>query len=131
MHKPYSLVARRFCAVACAAGLLATATAAAAPADELGKKAYEQCIACHSVKAGENGVGPTLHGLLGSTAGSIEGFRFSGPMKRSGIVWDEKNLADFLRDPQAVIPNTRMPFSGMTDEKALTALVAYLAEATK
>jgi len=52
-------------------------------------------------------------------------------MKRSGIVWDEKNLAEFLRNPQALVPNTRMPFSGLTDEAALKALVGYLATATK
>lgn len=113
------------------AGLLCLAAAGSVQADDLGKKAFEQCIACHSVKSGENGVGPTLHGLLGSTAGTVEGFRFSGPMKRSGIVWNEKNLAAFLRDPQAVVPNTRMPFSGMSDEAELTALVGYLASATR
>ncbi len=110
------------------AGLLCLATAGA---QDLGKKTFEQCVACHSLQAGENGVGPTLHGLLGSTAGTVDGFRFSGPMKRSGIVWDEKNLADFLRNPQAVVPNTRMPFSGITDEAALKALVGYLATATR
>lgn len=113
------------------AGLLGLAMAGGAGADELGKKTFEQCVACHALKAGENGVGPSLHGLLGSKAGMVEGFRFSGPMKRSGIVWDEKNLTDFLRNPQAVVPNTRMPFSGISDEAALKALVAYLAEATR
>lgn len=113
------------------AGMLCLAAAGAAQAEDLGKKAFEQCVACHSVKAGEHGVGPSLHGLLGSTAGKLEGYRFSGPMKRSGVVWDEKNLADFLRDPQAVVPNTRMPFSGIGDEAELKALVAYLAAATR
>ena len=113
------------------AALLCLAALGGAHAEDLGKKAFEQCIACHSLKAGENGLGPTLHGLLGSTAGTVEGFRFSGPMKRSGIVWDEKNLAAFLRDPQAVVPNTRMPFSGVDDEATLKALVGYLAAATK
>ncbi len=112
-------------------GLLCLVAVGSVHAEDLGKKAFEQCIACHSLKASENGVGPTLHGLLGSTAGTVEGFRFSGPMKRSGIVWDEKNLAEFLRNPQAVVPNTRMPFSGMSDEPALKALVGYLSAATK
>jgi cytochrome c len=112
------------------AGLLCLA-AASVGAQDLGKKTFEQCVACHSLQAGENGIGPTLHSLLGSTAGTVEGFRFSGPMKRSGIVWDEKNLAEFLRNPQGLVPNTRMPFSGLTDEAALKALVGYLAAATK
>ena len=112
-------------------GLAAAGAVHAADVADAGKAAFEQCIACHSLKAGENGVGPTLHGLLGSTAGTVEGFRFSGPMKRSGLVWDEKNLAEFLRNPQTVVPNTRMPFSGMTDEAAIKALVRYLATATR
>lgn len=111
--------------------LLCLASTGVAHADDLGKKTFEQCVACHSVKAGENGLGPTLHGLLGSTAGAVDGFRFSGPMKRSGIVWTEQNLAAFLRNPQEVVPNTRMPFSGISDEAALKALVSYLATATK
>lgn len=100
-------------------------------ADELGKKTFETCAACHSLKAGENGVGPDLHNIVGRTAGTEAGFRFSGPMKRSGITWDEKNLADFLRAPQEKVPGNRMPFSGIPDEAALKAVVQYLATASK
>lgn len=108
-----------------------TLTGANAFAEDLGKKTYENCVACHSLKPGENGAGPSLHNVIGRTAGTAEGFRFSGPMKRSGIVWDEKTLTAFLRNPQEVVPATRMPFSGMTDEAALKALVKYLEAATK
>jgi cytochrome c len=105
--------------------------AAGAQAQDLGKKSFETCAACHSLKAGENGVGPSLHNLVGRKAGTAEGFRYSGPLKRSGIVWDEAALAKFLRNPQEAVPGNRMPFSGMTDEAALKALVQYLASATK
>lgn len=125
MHKSCTGALR---CLAVGAALLAVGRAAA---DDLGKKTFEQCIACHSLKAGDNGVGPTLHGIFGSSAGAVEGFRFSGPMKRSGVVWDEKTLADFVRNPQAVVPNTRMPYSGMADEAAIKALVEYLKSATK
>jgi cytochrome c len=104
---------------------------AAAHAENLGEKSFAACAACHSVKAGENGTGPSLHNLIGRTAGTSEGFRYSGPMKRSGIVWDEAALAKFLRNPQEAVPGNRMPFSGMTDEAALKALVQYLQAATK
>lgn len=110
-----------------AAGLLSAQASAA----DLGKQTFEQCAACHALQAGVNGVGPSLHGLLGSRAGSVAGYRFSGPLKRSGVVWDEKALTDFLRDPQAAVPNNRMPFSGIGDEAALRALVAYLVTATQ
>jgi cytochrome c len=117
--------------------ILSLATIAAAlagtnvQAEDLGKKTFETCVACHSVKAGENGVGPGLNKLIGRTAGTSDGFRYSGPMKRIGIVWDEKNLTAFLRNPQEVVPGNRMPFSGVPDEAALKALVQYLGTATK
>ena len=100
-------------------------------ADELGKKTFESCAACHSLAAGENGVGPSLHNVVGRAAGTEAGFRYSGPMKRSGITWDEKNLTDFLRAPQEKVPGNRMPFSGIQDEAALKAVVKYLETASK
>jgi cytochrome c len=117
--------------LAAAATAFAATVAAGAQAQDLGKKSFETCAACHSLKAGENGVGPSLHNLVGRKAGTAEGFRYSGPLKRSGIVWDEASLAKFLRNPQEAVPGNRMPFSGMTDEAALKALVQYLASATK
>jgi cytochrome c len=104
---------------------------AGAHAEDLGSKSFAACAACHSLKQGENGTGPTLHNLIGRQAGSAEGFRFSGPMKRSGITWNRDTLSAFLRAPQEAVPGNRMPFSGMTDEAALKALVAYLESASK
>jgi cytochrome c len=106
-------------------------SAQAAFAEDLGKKSFETCIACHSLKADDNGTGPTLHQLIGRTAGTLPGFRFSGPMKRSAIVWDAQTLSEFLRNPQERVPGTRMPFSGISDEKELKALVKYLETASK
>lgn len=102
-----------------------------AHADDLGQKSFELCVACHSLKAGEQGVGPSLYQVMGRTAGSAEGFRFSGPMKRSGIVWDRATLGAFLRNPQEAVPGTRMPFSGMADQAEVQALVDYLEKATR
>jgi cytochrome c len=110
---------------------LAALSFQAQAADDLGKKTFETCAACHSLKAGENGVGPDLHAIVGRTAGTAAGFRFSGPMKRSGITWDEKSLTEFLRAPQEKVPGNRMPFSGIPDEAALKAVVDYLATASK
>lgn len=111
--------------------LAAVIPAGLVQADDLGQKSFELCIACHSLKAGEQGVGPSLYQVMGRTAGSAEGFRFSGPMKRSGIVWDRVTLGTFLRNPQEAVPGTRMPFSGMADEASIQALVDYLEKVTK
>jgi cytochrome c len=105
--------------------------AAGAHAEDLGKKTFETCAACHSLAEGVNGTGPSLHNLIGRKAGTAEGFRYSGPMKRSGITWDEATLSKFLADPQATVPGNRMPFSGVTDPAALKAVVQYLQTATK
>jgi cytochrome c len=93
---------------------------------DVGKKAYAECTACHAVEKGSNGVGPTLFGVVGSRAAEVDGFRFSGPMKRSGIVWTAENLDKYLADPQTVIPGNRMPYSGMPDAGMRAALIRYL-----
>ena len=93
---------------------------------DLGKQAYQECIACHSVKSGENGVGPSLAGIFGAKAGEVPGFRFSGPMKRSGLTWDAATLDKYLENPQALVPGSRMPYSGMADAEKRAALIKYL-----
>lgn len=101
-------------------------SAADAQSLDLGRKAYQECIACHATEKGSNGVGPSLAGIVGTRAGDVEGFRFSGPMKRSAIVWTPEVLNKFIADPQAVIPGTRMPYSGMADAIQREALLQYL-----
>ncbi|WP_342131841.1 c-type cytochrome [Hydrogenophaga sp. OTU3427] len=100
--------------------LAAQAQVAAAP------KAFETCVACHSFKAGEHLNGPSLHQLIQRRAGSVEGFRYSGPMKRSSVVWDAASLRDFLKNPQALMPGNRMPYSGTDNNAELDELVAFL-----
>lgn len=95
---------------------------------ERGRAAYERCAACHlrEEATGAQPVGPALRGLAGRRAGSLAGYRYSGPLARSGLVWTAPTLAAFLRDPQAVVPGNRMAFSGLDDEAELQALVAFL-----
>ena len=106
--------------------LLLSVPCAQAQSPDAGKKAYQECIACHAVEKGVNGVGPSLAGIVGTKAGDVEGFRFSGPMKRSGVVWTPENLDKYIADPQAVVPGSRMPYSGMSDAKMRADLVSYL-----
>jgi cytochrome c len=93
-----------------------------------GKKAYEACAACHTNKPG--GDGPSLVGIIGRKAGSLDDFTYSRPLRRSGIVWDETALNAYLADPQAFIPGTRMAFSGVPDKKERDDLISYLKSLT-
>jgi cytochrome c len=102
---------------------LATAPVAAADADH-GKVLFETCAACHSDRP--DALGPSLKGVLGRQSAALEGFRYSNPMRRANLVWDETNLRDYIRDPQGKVKGNRMPFGGMNDPKDLDDIIAYL-----
>lgn len=91
-----------------------------------GKKIFKKCKACHDVKEGKNKVGPSLHNIVGATAGNVEGFKYSKALKESGVVWDEENLRAFVTKPKKLIPGNRMAFAGLKKEKQIDDLLAYL-----
>ena len=91
----------------------------------IGKAAFAQCAACHSID-GSNGVGPSLQGVVGRKVGSFPGFRYSRAMKSAAVSWDTTHLDAYLADPQTALPGNVMPFSGVADTKARADLVAYL-----
>jgi cytochrome c len=78
------------------------AAVAAAPA------AFAQCVSCHAAQSGVNGVGPSLHGVVGRGAGGVEGFGYSAAMAGSGLTWDAATLDRYLAAPQEVVPGSRM-----------------------
>lgn len=96
-----------------------------------GEKRFEDCASCHSVAAGENGVGPSLHGIVNRKAASIEDFRYSPAMRNSGLTWTPENLDTFVADPQKLVPANRMAYAGLTDAAERADLLAYLQQATK
>jgi cytochrome c2 len=120
-----------FAALLAIAGSVASSAALAADGDAVkGKAQFENCTACHSLQAGQNGVGPTLHGLFGRKTAS-EDFNYSPAMRRANATWTPELLDRYLTDPQAVFKGNRMPFSGLPDAQARADLIAYLKEATK
>lgn len=96
-----------------------------------GKTIFLQCAACHSLEPDENKTGPSLAGLFGRKAGTVEDFNYSDANKSSGIVWDEDVLRKYLPDPQKLVPGTKMAFLGLKDPKQVEDVIAYLKEATK
>jgi len=110
---------------------LAAAPASADGDAKAGKKVFNKCKACHALKAGKNKIGPSLHGIIGRTAASVEGFKYSDAMKSSGVVWTDEKLDAYLTKPKAFMPGNKMVFVGLKKEKQRADVIAYLKEATQ
>ncbi|WP_445501419.1 c-type cytochrome [Microvirga sp. G4-2] len=92
-----------------------------------GEKVFAQCRACHQIGPNaKNAVGPVLNGLIGRHSGSVEGYSYSAANKNSGITWDEATFREYIKDPKAKIPGTKMIYAGLKDEQKINDLVAYL-----
>jgi len=109
--------------------VMITASAGVAPAQDVGKGAviFKKCGICHKIGPGAtNLVGPELDGLDGRHSGSVAGFNYSDANKNSGIVWNEQTFAEYIKDPRAKIPGTKMIFAGIKNEQEIKDLWAYL-----
>lgn len=96
---------------------------------EAGKKVYKKCAACHSIKAGKKKVGPSMAGIVGRAAASVEGFKYSKAMKaygEGGAAWDDATLDAFLTKPKKAVKGTKMGFRGLKKEEQRADLIAYL-----
>jgi cytochrome c len=71
-------------------------------------------------------VGPVLNGLIGRKAGSVDGYSYSAANKNSGITWDEATFSEYIKDPKAKVPGTKMAFAGIKDEQKIKDLIAFL-----
>jgi cytochrome c2 len=112
--------------------LVTAALAQAAGDPKKGEQVFNtQCKACHSLEAGKNGIGPTLHGLFGRKAGTVPGYSYSAAMKNSGVVWNDDTLKEYLADPHKFIPGDKMVFAGIKNEAQLDDLLAYLEQAAQ
>jgi cytochrome c len=92
-----------------------------------GEKVFAQCRACHQMgENAKNAAGPHLNGLFGRTAGSVEGYNYSPANKNSSITWDEAVFREYIQNPRAKIPGTKMVYAGLKDEQRINDLIAYL-----
>ena len=104
-------------------------SAAGALAQDLaaGENSFKKCLPCHRVGAdAKNLVGPLLNGLEGRKSGTIEGYNYTEANKNSGITWSEETFKEYITDPRAKIPGTKMVFAGIKNEKERADLWAYL-----
>ena len=92
-----------------------------------GEKVFLVCKACHQVgDNAKNAIGPVLNGLFGRKAGSVDGYSYSDANKKSGITWDEATFTEYIKDPKAKVPGTKMAFAGLKDQQKIKDLIAYL-----
>lgn len=91
-----------------------------------GKTDFVVCQTCHAVEAGVNKIGPSLHAVVGRTAGSIAGYTYSAANKNSGITWTPEKLFQYLEKPSRIVPGTKMTYAGMTDPQKRANVIAYL-----
>ena len=129
-RSPLALVAVLGAAPLLLTAQLMTATAARADGDPTkGKQIFNKCMVCHSIQAGVNKIGPSLHGVVGRKAGTLAGYDYTDAMKNSGFTWDEATLNKYLTNPRKVVPGTRMIFVGLPKEPDRLDVIAYLKQA--
>lgn len=91
-----------------------------------GEKVFKKCKACHSLEEGKKKVGPSLFGVMGRAAGTVEGFKYSKAMLASGLTWDDETMAKFLTKPKTLVPKTKMSFAGLKKEDDIANVIAYI-----
>jgi cytochrome c len=92
-----------------------------------GEQSFKKCFPCHSIGEGaKNKIGPVLNGLDGRHSGTVPDYNYSDANKNSGVTWNEATFMEYIKDPRAKIPNTKMIFPGIKNEKEAGDLWAYL-----
>ena len=115
-----------------AVGLVLSAGAALAQDVAAGENSFRKCAPCHNIGPdATNKVGPELNGLDGRHSGIVDGFNYSDANKASGIVWGEDVFKEYIRDPRAKVPGTKMVFAGIKSQKELNDLWSYVSKFDK
>jgi cytochrome c len=113
--------------LAAAAASAQTAANAADPAAARGQRLFLRCASCHDISGnGPAKNGPTLHGVIGRKAASVDGYGYSKSLAGQDFVWDEARLNTWLERPTAIAPGTTMAFEGMAAAADRLAVIAYL-----
>jgi len=94
-----------------------------------GKTQFNKCLPCHSIGEGaKNKVGPELNGIDGRKSGSAPDYNYSEANKGSGITWNKDQFLEYIKDPKAKVPGTKMTFAGIKSEKDANDLWAYISQ---
>jgi cytochrome c2 len=121
---------KKLLAVLAIAGFAGPVLAQDAELVDAGQKVFQRCAACHMVGPdAKNRVGPELNGVVGRTAGTLEGYKYSPALVdagAAGLVWNEETLHQFLADPRAMVKGTKMAFPGLKNAEDVNAVIAYI-----
>ena len=111
------------------AATAAACSAALAQDVAAGKSSFNKCLACHAIGEGaKNKVGPELNGLAGRKSGTVAGYSYTDANKNSGLTWDEATFKEYIKDPKAKIPGTKMAFAGIKKETEVNDLWAFVSQ---
>jgi len=94
-----------------------------------GEKAFAKCKACHVADAETNRVGPHLKGLIGRNVASVENYKYSEAMlefAKANPVWTEELFLQYIENPKAMVPKTKMVYPGSKKEDERADLLAFL-----
>jgi len=114
--------------------IASSAAVSAALAQDIaaGMSAFNKCVACHAIGEGaKNKVGPELNGLDGRKSGTAPDYNYSDANKNSGITWNEALFKEYIKDPKAKIPGTKMIFAGIKNDKEINDLWAFISQYDK
>jgi cytochrome c len=89
------------------------------------------CRTCHTIKEGDNRLGPNLHNIIGRKAGSLPNYGYSSAMKGADFVWDTEKLDQFIAKPDEVVPGNNMkPYGGLTSAEDRAKIIVFLESPT-
>ena len=109
------------------AAIAVSASAASAQDVDAGQRQFNKCLPCHAVGPdAENKIGPELNGLDGRHSGAAPNYSYSEANKNSGIVWNEASFKEYIKNPAAKVPGTKMTFAGIKNDQDVNDLWAYL-----
>jgi cytochrome c len=129
-----TLMRRHFLTTLAVLGLSAvlSPTLAAGGNATRGQRAFNACAQCHSLEPNRSMTGPSLAELWNRKAGSLASFpRYSPALTSSNVVWNDKTLDEWIKDPEHVVPGNQMTFAGMKDAQQRSDLLAFLRQATQ
>jgi cytochrome c len=127
-RKEVDRLASKVCGLAIALSTVAGfAEGAAAQDAAAGERVFLKCRACHQIgENARNSIGPVLNGVVGRKAGTYPDYNYSEANKNSGLTWDEATLQEYLKNPKAKVPDTKMTFAGLSSQKDIDNVLAYL-----